>query len=251
MIGISSNFRWLLLVIAVSGGLLFTRTSEAGPVAFVFVMAGWIASICIHEFGHAVVAWAGGDRGIPGKGYLTFDPARYIDPVGSLLWPVLLVVIGAFGFPGGAVYVDTRALRSDLWRSAVAAAGPAASFLVFLAVALPLTFGLDERFDAPVFWNSLAFLAELQVVGVILNLLPIPGFDGYGILEPHLPTSLRRALAPAKAFATLIVMAVLVMVPGVGNRLFTASAKVTTAFAVDPEMAWSGYQSFRFWRNLR
>lgn len=251
MIGLSSNFRWLLLLVAVSGLLLFTGSSDAGPVVFVFVMAGWVVSICIHEFGHAVVAWLGGDRSIPSQGYLTFDPARYVDPVNSLLWPSLLVVIGAFGFPSGAVYVDDAALRSDRWRSAVSAAGPFGSFLVFVALVAPLSLGLDQRLGAPAFWNALALLAELQMVGILLNLLPIPGFDGYGILEPHLPVDLRRSLAPAKAWATLALMAVLVMVPGVGGRFFLAADRITTALNVDDERAWEGYRAFRFWRNIR
>jgi hypothetical protein len=83
MFGLSSNFRWLLLVVAVSGALLFTGSSDAGPVVFVFVLAVWVVSICLHEFGHALVAWLGGDRSIPGKGYLTFDPARFWEAIGK------------------------------------------------------------------------------------------------------------------------------------------------------------------------
>ncbi len=250
MIGLSSNFRWLLLLFAVPGVLLLTGSSDAGPVVFVFVMAGWIVSICIHEFGHAVVAWAGGDHAIPSQGYLSLDPARYIDPVNSLVWPSLLVVVGAFGFPGGAVYVNNAALRSNVWRSAVSAAGPIGSFLVFLVLALPLAFGLDERFGAEAFWNAVAFLAELQVVGILINLLPIPGFDGWGILEPYLPADVRRAAEPSKAWATLVLMAVLVFVPTVGGRFFVAASRISQSAGVDPGMAWYGYQSFRFWRNL-
>lgn len=251
MIGLSSNFRWLLLVVAVSGLLLFTGSSDAGPVVFVFVMAGWVASICVHEFAHAAVAWAGGDRSVSAQGYLTFDPARYMDPINSLMWPSLLVAIGSFGFPGGAVQVDDAALRSDRWRSAVSAAGPIGSFVVFLMLALPLSFGLDERLGALPFWNAVAFLAELQMVGILLNLLPIPGFDGYGIFEPHLPVGLRQTLEPSKAWATLALMAVLVMVPGFGGRFFMAAGKITTAMHIDSDLSWDGYEAFRFWRHIR
>ena len=251
MIGFSSNFRWLLLIFAVAGGLLFTRSSDAGPVVFVFVMAGWVASICVHEFGHAWAARLGGDHSATTAAYLDFDPARYVDPVGSLLWPVLLVAIGAFGFPGGAVYLNTAALRSDAWRSIVSAAGPFASLLCGLVLALPIALGLDQHLGAETFWNAVALLAELQIVGVLLNLLPLPGFDGYGILEPHLPLGLRRTLEPTRPFATLIVLAALVMVPPIGQSFFGAATWITTAIGVDPSMAWDGWQDFRFWRNLR
>lgn len=251
MIGVSSNFRWLLAVAAVAGLLLATGSTDAGPVVFVFVTTGWVASICLHEFGHAVVARLGGDTGVEGHGYLDLDPVRYLDPVNSLLWPTLLVAIGAFGFPGGAVYVDPAALRSDRWRSAVAAAGPLASALVFVVLALPIAWGLDLRFGTPTFWNAVAFLAELQVVGLLLNLLPVPGLDGWGILEPHLPPAVRRAAEPAKLWATLLLMAVLVMVPTVGARFFLAAGRITAAAGIDPSMAWAGWQDFRFWEFRR
>jgi Zn-dependent protease len=251
MIGFSSNFRWLLLIVGVAAALLFTGSTDAGPVVFIFVMAGWVVSLCVHEFGHALAARLGGDHSATTAAYLDFDPARYVDPVGSLVWPVLLVAIGAFGFPGGAVYLNTGALRSDAWRSFVSAAGPLASLLFALVLALPLALGLDERFGAETFWTAVALLAELQIVGVLLNLLPLPGFDGYGILEPYLPIDLRRTLEPVRAVATLLVLAALVMVPPVGQRFFGAATRITTAIGVDPGMAWDGWQNFRFWRNLR
>ncbi len=251
MIGFSSNFRWLLLIVGVAAALLFTGSTDAGPVVFIFVMAGWVVSLCVHEFGHALAARLGGDHSATTAAYLDFDPARYVDPVGSLVWPVLLVAIGAFGFPGGAVYLNTGALRSDVWRSVVSAAGPFASLLFALLLALPLAFGLDERFGTETFWTAVALLAELQIVGILLNLLPLPGFDGYGILEPHLPIELRRTLEPARAFATLLVLAALVMVPPIGQRFFGAATRITAAIGVDPGMSWDGWQNFRFWRNLR
>jgi Zn-dependent protease len=251
MIGFSSNFRWLLLIVGVAAALLFTGSTDAGPVVFIFVMAGWVVSLCVHEFGHALAARLGGDHSATTAAYLDFDPARYVDPVGSLVWPVLLVAIGAFGFPGGAVYLNTGALRSDAWRSFVSAAGPLASLLFALVLALPLAFGLDARIGSETFWTAVALLAELQIVGVLLNLLPLPGFDGYGILEPHLPIDVRRTLEPIRAVATLLVLAALVMVPPIGQRFFGAATRITTAIGVDPGMAWDGWQNFRFWRNLR
>lgn len=251
MIGFSSNFRWLLLIVAVAGALLFTGSTDAGPVVFVFVMAGWVASICVHEFGHAFAARLGGDHSATTAAYLDFDPARYIDPVGSLLWPALLVAIGGFGFPGGAVYLNGAALRSDTWRSIVSAAGPLASLFCALVLALPLALGLDEHIGTETFWSAVALLAELQVVGVLLNLLPIPSFDGYGILEPHLPIGLRRAVEPIRSVGALLVLAALVMVPPIGHAFFGAAGVLTSAVGVDAGLAWEGWENFRFWRNLR
>ena len=78
---------------------------------FIIVTVLWIFSVCIHEFGHAIVAYWGGDHTVKDKGYLTLNPLRYANPVMSLLIPLVFLAMGGIGFPGGAVYINTQALR--------------------------------------------------------------------------------------------------------------------------------------------
>src|SRR5678815_2748961 len=70
---------------------------------FYIVTVAWIFSVCLHEFGHAVVAYKGGDYTVRDKGYLTFNPLKYTDPLFSIILPVLFVALGGIGLPGGAV----------------------------------------------------------------------------------------------------------------------------------------------------
>ena len=89
-------------------------------------------------------------------------------------------------------------------RTLVSLAGPAANLL--LAV---LLLGLTRLFSDSahlVFWSGVAFLGFLQVTAVLLNLLPIPGLDGYDALEPHLSPETQRALAPAKQYGFFILL---------------------------------------------
>ena len=60
--------------------------------ALVIVLAGWIFTLCFHEFSHALVAYAGGDKSVKKKGYLTFNPVRYMHPFLSLVLPVLRII---------------------------------------------------------------------------------------------------------------------------------------------------------------
>ena len=69
-----------------------------------------------------------------------------------------------------------------------------------------------------VFWKAMAFLGFLQVTALVLNMLPVPGLDGYGVLEPHLSPQTQRALEPAKQWG-LIVLIVLLFTPQL-NRWF-------------------------------
>src|SRR5262249_35482732 len=105
---------------------------------FAFVLVGWLISLCLHEFGHAVVAYVSGDPGVRSKGYLTLDPLRYVNLQFSIVWPLVLLAIGGIGLPGGAVYLNTWALRSRGHRALVFAAGPLATLLVLILLLVVL-----------------------------------------------------------------------------------------------------------------
>jgi Zn-dependent protease len=173
---------------------------------FVFVIAGWLVSLCLHEFGHAVTAWRFGDHDVAVRGYLTLDQRRYSHPLLSLGLPMLVIALGGIGLPGAAVYVRTSHMTTAR-RTIVSLAGPAANLL--LAV---LLLALTRFFADPahaVLWAGVAFLGFLQVTAVVLNLLPIPGLDGYGALEPHLSPENQRALDQFKPYGLLILLLIL------------------------------------------
>ncbi len=95
-------------------------------------------------------------------------------------------------------------------RTQVSLAGPLANAV--LAVLLLAVTALFFDSAHGVFWSGVAFLGFLQVTALLLNLLPVPGLDGYGALEPHLSADTRRALEPAKQWG-FIILFILLMVP--------------------------------------
>ncbi len=95
-----------------------------------FVLAGWAVTLCLHEFGHAAVAYKGGDFSVRDKGYLTLDIRRYTDPVLSIVLPLILLAIGGIPLPGGAVWINHHALRSKKIESLVSLAGPTANLVI-------------------------------------------------------------------------------------------------------------------------
>src|SRR6266550_6157281 len=86
-------------------------------LSVLLVIGGWVTSLCIHEFGHALLAYLGGDRSVAAAGYLSLNPLKYTHPVLSIALPIVFLLIGGIGLPGGAVYLNERAIRSDRWRS--------------------------------------------------------------------------------------------------------------------------------------
>jgi len=239
----------VIVAVTVAGGALawWCASDTDRPLSYVavftFVIAGWVVSLCVHEFAHAYTAWRFGDRDVEVRGYLTLNPLRYSNPMLSIGLPVLVIAIGGVGLPGGAVYVRTGWM-TPRQRSLVSLAGPATN-LVFAALLLVLANLLYDPAHG-VFWAGVAFLGFLQVTAVVLNMLPVPGLDGYGALEPHLGPQTQRALAPAKQWG-LLVLLLLLFTPNL-NRWFWSVVLWFFDFSGVPRpLVWAGGALTRFW----
>ncbi len=190
-----------------------------GYLLAIAVILGWIVSVCLHEFGHAIVAYWGGDTTVKDKGYLTLNPLKYTDIGYNLALPVVFLVLGGVALPGAAVYINHALLRSRGWNSAVSAAGPFMTGVVAIALALP--FNLGWATEDHWFWYALALLASYQVAALCFNLFPVPSFDGFGILEPWLPQPVQQTVRRWGRYSYLVLFAILWTVPE-ANRGFWA-----------------------------
>ncbi|MCT2586237.1 site-2 protease family protein [Actinophytocola gossypii] len=244
-----------ILAVAVAGGLLVAFGQPENYFAgdpgwavqlgtFLLVIGGWGVSLCLHEFGHAIVAYRGGDREVYFKGYLTLDPRRYTDPVFSLVLPLLLLAIGGIPLPGGAVWINHHALRSKRVDSMVSLAGPFSN----LAIGLLLIVAVGVFQPSTALGGALSFLALLQVLAFVLNILPIPGLDGWGAIEPYLSWEAQRFGAKARPWAPLILFAVLIGIPAVGQAFFGLADGVFGLVGGDEFLSDVGNYAFFFWR---
>ncbi len=212
---------------------------------FLVVLVGWIFSLCLHEFSHALVAYHGGDTTVKDKGYLTFNPLKYTHPVFSLLLPLIFLMMGGIGLPGGAVYIDRSRLRSPQWETAVALAGPFSNALLALILGLILQIA---PVSASGIWPGVAFLAFLQISALVLNLIPLPPFDGFGAIEPYLPINIRIKLAETRGMLSWVVIILLWQIPFIG-RLFWGSVSLLAQLVGIPlPLAGLGLDQFMFWR---
>lgn len=243
----SPIFLAIVALTAAGGTVAWLSAQQIRPLAyvgvFVFVIFGWLVSLCLHEFGHAYTAWRFGDRDVAGRGYLTLNPLKYSHPLLSLGLPVLFIALGGIGLPGGAVYVQT-AFMSKRQKTLVSLAGPAVN-LVFAVVLLTLIRVLYDPAHS-VFWAGMAFLAFLQITALLLNMLPIPGLDGYGALEPHLSAETQRALQPAKQWGFFLLL-LLLLAPGLNQWFFSAVYWLFDLSGVSSALSAVGGQLTRFW----
>ena len=237
-----------VIAIAVVGGVMSWDATPGGALSyagvFVLVVGGWVVSLCLHEFAHAITAWKFGDHDTAARGYLSLNPFRYTVPSLSIVMPLIFIAIGGIGLPGGAVWLNTAGM-TPRQRTTVSLAGPFAN-LVLALVLLAVIAQYGSRSEHPSFWFGMSFLALLQVIAVVLNLIPIPGLDGYGALEPHLSMSTRQSMAKVGPYGILIVFAML-FVPTINRAFFGAVYWLFELSGVPSVWAQFGSQLTRFW----
>jgi Zn-dependent protease len=249
----SPLFLTVVAVAAVGGLLAWTqdlgdRSGRFG--VFLFILGGWVVSVCFHEFAHAFMAYRAGDRSVEARGYLTLNPFKYAHPVLSILLPLVFIIQGGIGLPGGAVYLHRHAFRSKLSQSVAAAAGPVTN-LIFAIILLRIadshlevsTLAIEPHLQ---FWSAVAFLGFLQVTAAVLNLLPIPGLDGYAIIEPYLDPQTQQFGDKIKPWG-LIGVIVLLQINSLNDAFFRLVNNIYDLFGTD-RIGWQfGHLLFKFW----
>ena len=204
---------------------------------FIIILLGCIFSLCLHEFSHALVAYHGGDTTVREKGYLSFNPIRYAHPMMSIVIPMIIMMMGGIGLPGGAVYIERWRIRDRYWLSAMSLAGPAANGLVAFIIIILLQV-LPESTSA--YWPGLSFLFVLQVWALLFNLLPVPGLDGYGVIEPFLNPAIQMQMERIRPFAVWVLLLAVWYIPFISDFIWTGIYILSAILGVNWDMVIQG-----------
>lgn len=233
----SPIFLGITALFIISGWLAWRDIGNDRFNVFLFVIAGWLVSLCLHEYAHAVIAFNGGDRMVAERGYLTLNPLRYTHPFLSFVIPVLFVLLGGIGLPGGAVWVNHNAIRSRRWDSFVSFAGPATNLLWAIALIIPLKLAASDSHYT--FWAGMGFLAFLQLTAAVLNFLPVPGVDGGNLIEPWLSPQWQRGYQHIAPYGMFILIALL-WTPRINYLFFTFVDFIGGLLGLPPEWVYNG-----------
>lgn len=172
-------------------------------------------AITLHEVAHGWVARRLGDPTAMMLGRLTLNPLKHIDPVGTVLVPLVLLVLGGFIFgwakPVPVTWENLRHPRRDM--ALVAVAGPAANLLmaVFWALMMKLALVLRGGTD----WLALPLLymagagITINIVLMVLNLLPLPPLDGGRVVSGLLPGRVALQFNRIEPYGILILLVLL------------------------------------------
>jgi Zn-dependent protease len=155
------------------------------------------------------------------------------------------LIAGGIPLPGGAVWINHGAIRSRPALSMVSLVGPLINLvlgvvLAWVARAVAMPVGLLV---------GLSYLALVQVLAFLLNILPIPGLDGFGVLEPYLSHDTRALADKIRPWAPLAFFVLLIGVQEVSAVLFGAGSALFGAVGGSPVAASAGYSLFLFWRH--
>ena len=242
----SAIFLCVLAIFLTSGWMAWQEFGNATVNIILFTVAGWVVSLCLHEYAHAVVAYRAGDIDVAHRGYLTLNPLKYTHPLLSIVLPVVFILLGGIGLPGGAVWVDRHAIRGGkVVDSLISLAGPAMNVVFTLLLVLPFAF-VTNTDDHHQFWVAVAFLAFLQLTASVLNLIPIPGVDGGNTVYPWLDAQWRRGFDHMAPYGMLLLFALLYH-PTINSYFFRLIFFLGDLLGLPPWLYSEGFDTLRFW----
>jgi Zn-dependent protease len=179
------------------------------PISLIFSIIILITSVVLHELSHGYAAVALGDPTPRIQGRLTLNPLKHLDPVGSVLVPIVTSFFGfTFGWAKPVVWNPYNLKNPRSGESLIAAAGPACNLLI------AVVFGLLIRF-VPIsasFIEISSYVVLINIVLALFNLVPLPPLDGSHILFSLLPprlSNIRMVIERYSIFFLLIALFVI------------------------------------------
>ncbi|WP_353203345.1 site-2 protease family protein [Sphingomonas sp.] len=198
-----------------------------------YTIAVWliplVIAIVFHEVAHGYVARLFGDHTAERMGRLTLNPIRHVDPIGTVVLPMVLAIAHApiFGW-AKPVPVDYRKLRNPRRDMIfVALAGPGTNFVLAMLTALVLAAffsGAVPPASALYTGSGFAFLSLLSFVQVnvflgVFNLIPLPPFDGGHVVQGLLPRAAAAHYAKLARFGFPLLLILLFVLPMISPQL--------------------------------
>lgn len=162
-------------------------------LTFIFQAAILLMSVVIHEIAHGYTALYYGDQTARYQGRLTLNPLKHLDPIGSVLVPIVSYFFGGFIFGWAKpVPYNPYNLKSGRWpETAVALAGPASNLTIAVIFSIILRLSVSHGASTS-FVYLLAVIVSVNLLLAVFNLMPVPPLDGSRLLFALFPQKVYR-----------------------------------------------------------
>ena len=183
----------------------------------IIVLIVILLSMTIHEAMHAFMGYVLGDSTAKEEGRLTLNPIRHIDPVMTILLPLIMVILHAPVFGGAKpVPFNPNRVRFGDWGAAlVALSGPITNLIIaFIAFGVGVFSGVINNAGAvqsTIFGLIISTAVSVNLGFFVFNILPIPPLDGSRILYAVAPNSVRSVMQKIEQNGVLLVMIIVVL----------------------------------------
>jgi Zn-dependent protease len=189
--------------------MLFIETLWKAPIFFFIQIFVVVVSVCVHELSHAWVALMQGDPTAAERGHLTLNPLKQMGPMS-------LIMLIFIGLAWGQVPVNPARMRHRWSHMLVAFAGPAANLGLFALCTIGLA--LSIYFGAPPNARLIFSLGgALNIVLFVINMLPVPGFDGWQVISYFVPRATQVKAEVMGGASLLLLLLVLVFLGTIFN----------------------------------
>ncbi|PIR87597.1 MAG: site-2 protease family protein [Candidatus Harrisonbacteria bacterium CG10_big_fil_rev_8_21_14_0_10_45_28] len=179
------------------------------PLIVIFFVVILIFSVIIHEISHGYVALWLGDHTARLAGRLTLNPLKHIDPIGSIIVPLVLILTGGpvFGWARPVPYNPYNLKDPKRGAGLIAIAGPISNLALALvfAIFVRIMVGANILLSAPLFL-FFNLIIQVNIALAIFNLIPIPPLDGSGILFSLLPARFERVMLFLRQYGFVILL---------------------------------------------
>ena len=183
----------------------------------IIVLTVILLSMTIHEAMHAFMGYVLGDNTAKEEGRLTLNPIRHIDPVMTILLPLIMVILHAPVFGGAKpVPFNPNRVRFGDWGAAlVALSGPITNLVIaFIAFGVGVFSGVIDNAGAvqpTIFGLIISTAVSVNLGFFVFNMLPIPPLDGSRILYAVAPDCVRGVMQKIEQNGILLVMIIVVL----------------------------------------
>ena len=213
---------------------------------FIFIFSLMIASISLHEFFHAFFAFLLGDYSVFREGYLRLNFFKYVQTIDSIVLPAIIFLFVGVFFPGGAVYIQEENIRNRISIFIVYISG-VFSQVIFIFTILILI-DSDLHFLSDDFKSLLHVSAFIQVLILIANLLPIPGYDGWNAIFSLISREIGEIFSRLSTPIVIAFLGIIVfdLFPGKVESIFLILMEAVKKIGLDEDLVMSGWSYLIF-----